>query len=150
MKLTNSQIVSLVGSAAFKAEGALVGIHGRQQSVKLDDGKVAMETVPHTLGLGARMAIALAYTSLTKSAEAFEKVRSDLVAEYNVKATAAKQTFVAGSPLHDECLVKINDLLAMSIDVGTIKKIKVTDLNVDENKLSPMLLVALMPLLDGV
>ncbi len=149
MKLTHAQVIALVGNTAFNVQGALVGIHGHQQSVKIDDKNV-METIPHTLGLGARMSIALAFAALSKAGDAFEKVRQGLVTEYTAKAAAAKQPFTVGSPVHDECLSKIQELLAMTCEVGGLKKIKLTDLNVDENKLNPMLLVTLMPLLEGV
>ncbi len=147
MLLTNSQIIALVGSQTLRVEGALVQVHGRMQSVKLAEGTM-MEVIPHDLGLGARMSIALIMSSLTKVAQAFEKVRMDIAKSYEARAKAASERFIPGAPMHDECSLKIQELFAMETDVGSLPKIKLVDLKVDENKLNPMLVVTLMPLLE--
>ncbi len=147
MKLTNGQIVGLLGSPVFRVDGALISLHGRSHIVEMGDKKV-METLPYHLGVGTRMAVAMMISTLGKPLEACHRVHQELVKAYTAKARAAHEPFAAGQPSYENCSRDVQELMDVEVEVGDLTKIKLVDLHVDENRIDPRHVVALMPVTD--
>jgi hypothetical protein len=167
MKLTYVQIVTLVGSRAIGAPGALNELHGRQRVITNKDGEAlagkdgqpVRDTVPYRFAPNTRSRLATVAAILRPHAEAYEAERSGIVASYLGKAVEAweakpeesrgakPEAVRQGDADFPALLAEATKLGEQEVEVELIPAVSETDLKVDDNLLPVELLLALRPIL---
>lgn len=164
-KLSNRQIIELMGNGALGYPSALTDAHGRAIPVKGDDGKaakgrdgsVAIDTDPYDLAPGARTALSLIMMKLRPVAEAFEQARAGLAKTYVAKSKKLDGEdkkwrdapfTIAQHPLNLDYSNELEALLDKEVEIPRLPKVKYEDLKVNVNKIPPDVVARLERILD--
>jgi len=144
-------VLDLAGYQPFNLMGALDQLHGTTKSLMKEDGsavtnkegQIVTDTVPHTFGAGLRLQLALLRKKLSSLVEAFQTEHMALI-----KALPKDANGMPAPADHEKFQADLKQMLACELDIS-MKPIDVKLLNIDENKLSPELVIRLMPILDS-
>lgn len=125
---------------------ALVALDGADKIAQLGNGLHQVVKRPYKFAAKTRMAIARNIVPLNEARLAFDKAHNAII------EAAAGEGQRAIDPTDRAKVAEVNkqydDLLAAETEFPTLRKLKASELNIEENELPQSVIADLMPLLD--
>ena len=137
MKFTIKEIISL--------NQGLNALNGKQVVVKQEDGKESIMIQPYDFGPKILWNIAKNTSIISKQVKIYGEARDSIIKKLT---NGEREIDQKNKYLVNKFFDEVEELEKADVEVTVLLKFKLDDLKVDENKIPPSVLVALLPLID--